>query len=57
MFDKIKEDFFSVHGLITTFLHVVLVVGIVSSWVIVQVHVLGNDPIEVLQAQPSGKKR
>jgi hypothetical protein len=60
MFDEIKKNIFTVHGVLTTMIHVFLAVGFVTTWVIVQVHVFGNDPTAVLQgptaSAPKGKK-
>lgn len=44
MMQRIKEDLFTVHGLITTLLHVAFVVGAITSWVLIQSEVLGYDP-------------
>ena len=61
MFQQIKENIFTIHGLITTLIHLFLVVGFVTSWVTFQVHVLGNDPVEQFQqgmaSGSSGKKK
>lgn len=59
MFERIKENIFTVHGLLTTVIHVFLAVGFVTSWVVVQVHILGNDPVAALQSSStsSAKKR
>lgn len=58
MFDEIKRNIFTIHGVITTVIHVFLVVGFVTSWVVFQVHVLGNDPVAAIQqsAPAKGKK-
>ena len=55
MFSRIKEDLFTIHGLMTTLLHVCFVVGVVTCWIAVQTQVLGNDPIE--QVQSLGKRK
>jgi hypothetical protein len=44
MMNRIKEDLFTLHGLITTLLHVAFVVGAITSWVLIQSEVLGYDP-------------
>jgi hypothetical protein len=44
MFENIKANVFTIHGIITTLLHVFLVVGFVTCWVTFQVHVMGNRP-------------
>lgn len=49
MIAKIKEDLFTIHGVVTTILHVCFVVGVVTCWIGVQTQVLGNDPVEQLQ--------
>ena len=56
MFDKIKQDLFTIHGIVTTLIHVCFVVGIVTCWIGVQVQILGNDPLEAIQAQPKGAR-
>lgn len=60
MFQQIKDNIFTLHGLITTIIHVFLVVGFITCWITVQVEVLGNDPTAVFQSSPSsavkGKK-
>lgn len=53
MFQQIKENIFTLHGLFTTIIHVLLVVGFVTCWITVQVEVLGNDPTAVFQSAPS----
>lgn len=53
MFQQIKENIFTVHGLITSIIHVLLVVGFVTCWITIQVEVLGNDPTSVFQSEPS----
>ena len=62
MFHQVKENVFTLHALITTFIHLFLVVGFVTCWVTFQVHVLGNDPVEQFQqsvapSSSSGKKK
>jgi hypothetical protein len=44
MFEHIKSNIFTIHGIITTLIHLFLVVGFVTCWVTFQVHVLGNRP-------------
>jgi hypothetical protein len=53
MLNRVKEDLFTVHGLITTLLHVAFVVGCITSWVLIQSEVLGYDPkAPVMSASP-----
>lgn len=57
MFDEIKKNIFTVHGLLTSLIHLFLVVGFVTTWVVFQVHVLGNDPVTAIQQSAArGKK-
>lgn len=59
MFQQIKENIFTLHGLITTIIHVFLVVGFITCWITVQVQVFGNDPTALFQSQAlvsKGKK-
>lgn len=58
MFDSIKANIFTIHGVITSLIHLFLVVGAVTVWVGVQVYVLGNDPVAQVQSQvaPKGKR-
>lgn len=57
MFDRIKENIFSVHGVITSLIHLFLVVGAVTVWIGTQVYVLGNDPVAQIQQQTQKGKR
>lgn len=43
MFEHIKNNLFTLHGVLTSLLHVLIVVGMLSSWVFVRVEVLGDD--------------
>lgn len=56
MFDRIKENIFSVHGVITSLIHLFLVTGAVTVWVGVQLYVLGNDPVAQIQQQTRTKR-
>jgi len=56
MFQQIKENIFTLHGLITTIIHVFLVVGFITCWITLQVEVLGNDPTAVFQTQGASSK-
>lgn len=51
MLDKIRQDLFTIHGVITTLLHVCIVVGIVTCWIGIQTQILGNDPLAAMQKQ------
>jgi len=51
MFQKIKEDLFTIHGILTTLIHVCFVVGAITCWIGIQTQVLGNDPFAVIQQQ------
>lgn len=56
MFENIKANIFTVHGVITSLIHLFLVVGAITVWIGAQVYVLGNDPVAQIQQQ-SGKKK
>jgi hypothetical protein len=57
MFDRIKEGLFTVHGLITSLIHLFVVVGAVTVYMGVQVYVLGNDPVAQMQQSTQKGKR
>jgi hypothetical protein len=57
MFQQIKENIFTIHGLITTIIHVFLVVGFVTCWITMQVKVFDNDPAKFLQPQTAPKEK
>jgi hypothetical protein len=44
MFENIKANVFTIHGIITTLIHLFLVVGFITCWVTFQVQVMGNRP-------------
>lgn len=58
MFEQIKQNIFTIHGVATSLIHLFLIVGAVTVWVGVQVYVLGNDPVAQVQSQvaPKGKR-
>jgi hypothetical protein len=56
MFEQIKANIFTVHGIITSLIHLFLVVGAVTVWIGTQVYVLGNDPVAQMQQQSVKKK-
>lgn len=56
MFDKIKQDLFTVHGIVTTLIHMCFVVGVVTCWVAYQTKVLGNDPVAAAKKQEVEKQ-
>ena len=55
MFDNIKQNLFTVHGLVTSFIHLFVVVGAATVWIGVQVYVLGNDPVAQIQQTTTQK--
>lgn len=57
MFDQIKANIFSIHGVITSIIHLFLVVGAVTVWIGTQVYILGNDPVAQIQQQTQKGKR
>ena len=46
--DKIKGDLLSISAIIVTILHVFIIVGGVTCWVMFQTQVLGNNPIKMI---------
>lgn len=42
MLENIKKNLFTLHGLITSIIHGLIVVGALATWVFFQVQVLGN---------------
>jgi hypothetical protein len=57
MFENIKANIFTFHGVVTSLIHLFLVVGAVTVYMGVQVYVLGNDPVAQMQAAtPKGKR-
>jgi hypothetical protein len=45
MFEKIKQDLLTIHGIVTTLIHMFLIVGGVTCWIAFQTQVLGKDPL------------
>lgn len=43
MLDNIKNNLFTISGLITSLIHCLIVVGILCSWMFFNVQVLGNE--------------
>jgi hypothetical protein len=56
MFEQVKANLFTIAGLITTFIHVFLVVGFICCYVAFQTQVMGVDPFAP-KATVSGGKR
>lgn len=56
MINKVKEDLFTIPGIVTTLIHVCFVVGVVTCWIGIQTQVLGNDPVAEFQKQ-SGRSK
>lgn len=57
MFDNIKANLFTIHGIITSLIHLFVVVGAVTVWVGTQVYILGNDPVASIQQQQTKARR
>lgn len=57
MFDQIKANLFTIHGIVTSLIHLFVVVGAVTVWIGTQVYVLGNDPVAAIQQQQTKAKR
>lgn len=58
MLDKVKQDLFTVPGIIVTLIHLCFVVGVSTCWIAFQTQVMGNDPLAAIQKTPgktSGK--
>jgi hypothetical protein len=55
MFESIKQNIFTIHGVITSLIHLFVVVGAGTVWVGVQVYVLGNDPVAQVQQHTTTK--
>jgi hypothetical protein len=45
MFENIKNNIFTIHGVITTLIHLFLVVGFLTCWITFKVYVLGQRPV------------
>lgn len=43
MLEQIKNNLFTIHGFLTSMLHIMLIVGILASWIFVRVEVMGDD--------------
>jgi hypothetical protein len=64
MFENIKNNIFTIHGVITTLIHLFLVVGFLTCWIAFKVYVLGQRPVapwanqgQVQQSAPTPKAR
>lgn len=57
MFDQIKTNLFTIHGIVTSLIHLFVVVGAVTVWIGTQVYVLGNDPVASIQQSATKPKR
>ncbi|MFN4894196.1 MAG: hypothetical protein ACK5HO_00245 [Pseudomonadota bacterium] len=53
MFESIKANIFTIHGILTTLIHVFLVVGFMTCWVAFQVQFMGNRPTTFWSNQPA----
>lgn len=51
MFENIKANIFTIHGVITTLIHLFLVVGFLTCWISFKVYVLGERPVAPWAAQ------
>jgi hypothetical protein len=45
MFEHIKTNIFTIHGIITTMLHLFLVVGFLTCWITFKIYALGQRPV------------
>jgi hypothetical protein len=57
MFEQIKSNLFTIHGVVTSLIHLFVVVGAVTVWIGTQVYVLGNDPVAQMQQSATKGKR
>lgn len=57
MFEKIKQDLFTIHGILTTLIHLCFVVGFVTCWIAYQTKVMGKDPLKQIQQQEQSDKQ
>ena len=53
MFEHIKANIFTIHGLITTLIHLFLVVGFLTCWITFKIYVLGERPVAPWAGQGS----
>jgi hypothetical protein len=52
MLQQIKDNLFTIHGIITTLLHLFLTIGLVLSVATFKIFVLGQDPTGYFHSQP-----
>lgn len=45
MFENVKANLFTIHGVLTTLVHVFVVVGFVTCYVAFQTQIMGVDPM------------
>jgi hypothetical protein len=56
MFEHIKANIFTIHGLITTLIHMFLIVGFLTCWITFKVYVLGERPVAPWAIQGQGNQ-
>ena len=54
---KVKENLFTLHGLITSVIHGLIIVGALASYVYFQVSIMGNDVAMETLSSVASKKR
>lgn len=57
MLAKVKEDLFTLHGLITTAIHLCFLVGVVTTVMLFQTEVMGVDPTNAVTSVTNLTKR
>jgi len=48
MLKKVKEDLFTIPGILTTLIHVCFAVGLITSLILFQTEVMGIDPTRTI---------
>lgn len=43
MMQEIKQNLFTIHGILTSAIHLLIIVGGLSSWIFFRVQVMGQD--------------
>lgn len=56
MFSKVKQDLFTVPGILTTLFHVFFLVGFVTCAILFRTEVLGFDPTTVKSVTRTSRK-
>jgi hypothetical protein len=43
MMDAIRSGLFTIHGVVVTIIHDLILLGLLAGWIFLQVQVMGND--------------